>query len=239
LGNTHIAVASKATRNTLAPRPTVILANPITASKVILAVVLVAVRRPTSDPDFVDVALLWDNASTGMALSRIVGTPKGSARSATQVAGASGPRAPGLSGTGKAVEAASASPSIGRGALSRLIGAACSRARNGIDQRAIVSRPSASIDGDARVAVVKAGASSPVGREVVATHGGVESVVQIVGIHSDVIVSRSTVIVGGVGRGNAGPCAKLRVISERIVLAQVARGAALPGARIAPDSLRH
>jgi hypothetical protein len=239
LGNTYIAVTSKATRNTLAPRPTVVLANPITASKVILAVVLVAVRRPTSGPDFIDSALLWDNASTSMALSRIVGTPKGGARSATQVAGASGPRAPGLSGTGEAVKAASTSPRIGRGALSRLIGTACSRARNGIDQGAKVSRPSASVDRDARVAVVEAGASSPVGREVVAAHGGVESVVQIVGICCDVVVSRSTVIVRGVRRGNAGPCAKLRVISERIVLAQVAWGAALTGAGITADSLRH
>jgi hypothetical protein len=205
LGNTHIAVTSKATRNTLAPRPTVILADPIAASKVILTVVFVAIRRPTSDPDFVGSALLWDNASRSMALSRIVGTPKGGTRSATQVAGASRPRAPGLSGTGQAVETASTSPKVGRGALSRLKGAACSRARNGIDQRAIVTRPSAPVDGDAGVAVVKTGASSPVGREIVAAHGGVESVVQIVGIHGDVIVSRGTVVVGGVRRGNAGP----------------------------------
>jgi hypothetical protein len=65
------------------------------------------------------------------------------------------------------------------------------------------------------------------------------SVVQFVRVHGDVIVRGATVVVGFVGRLDASPPANLLVISERIVLAGVACGAALTGAGVAADSLCH
>lgn len=220
--NANVVIACETTWGTLAAGPAIILANAIAKGKGVLAVILVTVRRSTSNPDFIDSTLLRNNASIGMALSRVVGTAKSGARCATQVASASRPRAPRINGASLTVITARASPRSHRGALTRLISTARASALNGRSKSTISARPSAPVNGDAGVAIAVACASLPVRRKIVAAHGSVKSIEQSVRIHGHIVIGRASVVLGGVSRSYASPCTWLRIVGEGVVLTDVA-----------------